>query len=140
MLNKKEWSKKYYQKNKEKLKEYDKKYKKENSEKFREYQKKYRKENPEKVKERFKKWYQKNSEKMKNHKQKKLEKQANRKKPEQCEICGAFGKDLKKGLCYDHDHKTDKFRGWICGRCNFVLGLVKDNSELLDALAKYIRK
>ena len=26
--------------------------------------------------------------------------------PEQCEICGAFGNDTKKKLCYDHDHKT----------------------------------
>jgi hypothetical protein len=57
------------------------------------------------------------------------------KKPEQCEICGAFGR-----ICFDHDHNTDKFRGWICWRCNAVLGLVKDSADLLEALKKYIQK
>lgn len=65
---------------------------------------------------------------------------AGRKRPEQCEICGAFGKDFKKGLCFDHDHATNKFRGWICIRCNFAIGLAKDNSELLIAMANYIKK
>lgn len=63
-----------------------------------------------------------------------------RPKPEQCEICGIFGKELKKGLCFDHDHKTGEFRGWICGRCNCALGLVKDNTETLLALVEYINK
>lgn len=60
---------------------------------------------------------------------------AGRKKPEQCEICGAFGK-----ICLDHNHKTDKFRGWICHRCNVVLGFVKDNRELLNMLIDYLSK
>src|SRR3990167_4225882 len=38
---------------------------------------------------------------------------AGRKRPEQCEICGALGI-----ICFDHDHITGKFRGWICSRCN----------------------
>ena len=63
-----------------------------------------------------------------------------RPKPEQCEVCGAFGKDLKKGLCYDHNHKTGKFRGWICGRCNFALGLVKDSKDILNMLIDYLDK
>ena len=58
-----------------------------------------------------------------------------RPKSEQCEICGAMGK-----ICYDHDHKTGKFRGWICSRCNLTLGMVKDNTELLDSMIKYIKK
>jgi hypothetical protein len=60
--------------------------------------------------------------------------------PEQCEICGVFGKDMKKGLCYDHNHETNKFRGWICGRCNIALGMVKDNTETLLAMVKYLKK
>jgi len=67
-------------------------------------------------------------------------KNAPRPKPEQCEVCGAFGKDFKRGLCYDHDHTTGKFRGWLCMRCNCALGLVKDNAEILESLAKYIRE
>jgi len=61
-------------------------------------------------------------------------KSAPRKKPMQCEICGAMGK-----ICYDHDHKTDKFRGWICSRCNLVLGMVNDNKELLSQIIEYLK-
>ncbi len=59
---------------------------------------------------------------------------ARRPKPKHCEVCGAMGK-----ICFDHDHKTGKFRGWICQRCNLVLGFSKDNIELLNALADYVR-
>ena len=68
------------------------------------------------------------------------ERKAGRKIPEQCEICGIPGADLKRGLCYDHDHKTGEFRGWLCIRCNTALGLVKDNTETLMALIEYVRK
>ena len=64
---------------------------------------------------------------------KQLEKKAGKKKTEQCEICGSVGK-----ICFDHDHDTGLFRGWICVRCNLVLGLVKDNKELLDQMIKYL--
>lgn len=63
------------------------------------------------------------------------EKIAGRKRSEQCEICGAM-----EQICFDHDHKTGEFRGWICGRCNFALGLVKDNTETLMAMIEYLRK
>ena len=62
-------------------------------------------------------------------------KTVSRSKPKQCEICGAFGT-----ICFDHDHNTGVFRGWICGRCNCALGLVKDNTETLMALIKYIKE
>jgi len=60
--------------------------------------------------------------------------------PRQCEVCGAFGDEKRKKLCYDHDHKTGEFRGWICQRCNTALGMVKDNAETLIALAEYLKK
>ena len=62
------------------------------------------------------------------------EKIAGRKKPEQCEVCGAFGR-----ICFDHNHETGNFRGWICQRCNTVLGFVKDDSELLTKLSKFLK-
>lgn len=68
-----------------------------------------------------------------------LEKLAGRKMPEQCEICGAFGKEFQKGIVFDHDHETGKFRGWICPRCNMAIGLVKENTETLEAIIKYIK-
>ena len=52
-----------------------------------------------------------------------------------CQICGSSEK-----ICFDHDHETGEFRGWICARCNLVLGHVKDNADLLESLAKYIKK
>ncbi len=41
-------------------------------------------------------------------------------------------------LVLDHDHKTGKFRGWICDSCNKMLGMAKDNPDILIAGAKYL--
>ena len=69
------------------------------------------------------------------HRFMKTKKSASRPKPEQCEICGAMGT-----IVFDHDHKTDLFRGWICNRCNLALGLVKDNTETLMAMINYLKQ
>ncbi len=69
---------------------------------------------------------------------KELEELAGRCKPEQCEICREFAGTGKKGIHFDHNHTTGKFRGWICMRCNLTLGLVKDNKELLQAMINYL--
>jgi hypothetical protein len=60
---------------------------------------------------------------------------AGRPKPDNCEICAST-----KNIEWDHDHATGTFRGWICQRCNTVLGRVSDNPALLVKLAKYIAK
>ncbi len=65
----------------------------------------------------------------------KLESLAGRKKPTQCEICGGMGR-----ICFDHNHKTGLFRGWICDRCNLILGHAKDNAELLLSLSEYLNR
>lgn len=65
---------------------------------------------------------------------KEREKLVGRKKPEQCEICGAISK-----IVFDHNHETGKFRGWICDRCNKILGFAKDSSELLQRLSVYLK-
>lgn len=65
---------------------------------------------------------------------KEKEKVAGRAKPKQCEVCGSLGT-----ISFDHDHTTGQFRGWICRRCNLVLGFVKDDSELLIMLSKYLQ-
>lgn len=64
-----------------------------------------------------------------------MEAKAGRKRPDNCEICGRMGR-----ICFDHDHKTGKFRGWLCIKCNFVLGLVEDKPEILLEITKYINK
>jgi hypothetical protein len=63
----------------------------------------------------------------------KLEIKAGRRKPDKCELCGRIGR-----IYFDHSHKTGNFRGWICVRCNTVLGLVGDNIETLELLIKYL--
>ena len=62
-----------------------------------------------------------------------LEKIAGRSKPTECEIC-----KRKTSLCYDHNHKDMKFRGWICNDCNLALGFAKDNIDILKAMIKYL--
>ena len=62
------------------------------------------------------------------------ESKAGRARPVQCEICGSIGK-----ICFDHDHRTGKFRGWICVRCNSALGMAMDNSELLLKMSEYLK-
>lgn len=49
MLSKIDYSKKYYQENKEKYQEYSREYKKNNNEKIKEYAKEYKEKNKEKV-------------------------------------------------------------------------------------------
>jgi hypothetical protein len=39
----------------------------------------------------------------------------------------------------DHDHELKTFRGWLCRKCNLGCGNFKDNPELLEKAAKYLR-
>lgn len=65
-----------------------------------------------------------------------------RPRPLQCELCKehGYGRGNKPnaGICFDHDHKTGIPRGWLCDRCNKVLGLVRDSQELLEKLRAYL--
>lgn len=61
-----------------------------------------------------------------------LESQDNR-----CAICGA---KPDRALCLDHDHKTMRARGWLCGSCNSGLGFFRDHSYLLQRAIDYIRR
>ncbi len=53
--------------------------------------------------------------------------------PVACAICGFDGQ-----LCLDHDHTTGDFRGWLCHRCNRVIGMAKDSKSLLRRMADYV--
>ena len=72
------------------------------------------------------------SEQMK-RKLEKIEIIAGRKKPNRCDICQVEGR-----ICFDHDHNTGKFRGWLCEHCNVILGFARDDSDLLVRLAEYL--
>lgn len=56
-------------------------------------------------------------------------------RPGVCEICGEAGK-----ICLDHCHAKGHFRGWLCNRCNLILGHAKDDPELLRKLAAYLER
>ena len=61
-----------------------------------------------------------------------------------CAICLKEEKDCllkigqKERFVVDHDHKTNKVRDLICGKCNSVLGYAEDNSEILLSAARYL--
>jgi Recombination endonuclease VII len=52
-----------------------------------------------------------------------------------CAIC-----ELVKPLCVDHNHNNKKVRQLLCRNCNAALGLLKENPELIEKAAAYIRK
>jgi hypothetical protein len=54
---------------------------------------------------------------------------------DKCEVCGSTTK-----LCVDHNHKTDEYRGVLCGNCNRAAGLMGDDVERLMALASYLKE
>ena len=54
-----------------------------------------------------------------------------------CTICGLPPKG--KALHIDHDHATNRVRSLLCDSCNNGLGRFKDDPELLEKAATYIR-
>ena len=60
----------------------------------------------------------------------------------ECEACGRGFEDghQRKAACVDHDHETGKVRGLLCQYCNRALGLLKDNIEVLESLADYLKR
>jgi hypothetical protein len=58
-----------------------------------------------------------------------------RQKTEGCAVCGAEG-----GLHLDHDHKTGKPRGFLCGNCNRALGLLEDDPARIEKLRTYVTR
>ena len=60
-----------------------------------------------------------------------------------CAICKGLNEIRKNGtidLAVDHNHKTGKVRGLLCGNCNRSLGGFKDNPALLSKAIRYIEE
>lgn len=62
-----------------------------------------------------------------------------------CAICLMPEKCLKsptssipRNLAVDHCHKTGKIRGLLCTACNRVIGLLKDDAEILKSAITYL--
>ena len=54
-----------------------------------------------------------------------------------CAICGKVNLTRRR-LAVDHNHKTGKVRGLLCGKCNKAIGLFEDNPEILGKAIKYL--
>jgi hypothetical protein len=66
---------------------------------------------------------------------------AGRPRPDVCDICGENGiKGRWSAIVFDHCHETGIFRGWLCQRCNRVLGFVHDDTDLLHKLITYLQR
>lgn len=93
----------------------------------REYQRKLRTKHPQLARERSQKYRDKNRAYAR-ERQRRLHglPAPTRPEPEWCECCGRL---FEKTPHLDHDHRTGKFRGWICGPCNHALGLFGDTLE-----------
>lgn len=64
-----------------------------------------------------------------------------------CPICNcnqeeARGNNIKNRQvwCADHDHETNKFRGWICHKCNLGLGNFADCKQRLQSAILYLEQ
>lgn len=55
-----------------------------------------------------------------------------------CAICARAPNTGRRYLCVDHDHKTGTIRGLLCNKCNVVLGLVDDDSNVLREMISYV--
>jgi len=52
-----------------------------------------------------------------------------------CAICGILTK-----LVVDHNHLTQKVREGLCSACNLGIGTLREDPELLEKAAQYLRK
>lgn len=122
-------------------KEYDKQYRLKNKVRMREYHRNYmrkyipkdKKKNPEKWKKRYTNSYIK-------HMYGITVEEYNSMVESQNNLCKICYKEDKKRLCIDHCHKTNKIRGLLCRKCNFVLGLMDDNIDNLYNAIEYLKK
>ncbi len=64
----------------------------------------------------------------------------------QCDCCKIFFKKnsvnsyKKIKICIDHDHKSGKIRGLLCGKCNSAIGLFGDSINNLQNAINYLKR
>lgn len=137
------------EKDREYAREYQRKVRAENPQgynaKQREYKRNRAKNDPDykaRLSQKHKEWREKSTEHRRKyareymrHRRAKLTEQFMQEaKPNSCPMCGRS--DTK--ICFDHCHATGKARGWLCSKCNSILGYASDSPELLYKLADYL--
>jgi hypothetical protein len=66
-----------------------------------------------------------------------------KKQENKCLICERTFADRPykpNSVCPDHDHKTGRVRALICDRCNRVIGLIEENSEIALKILIYVEE
>lgn len=165
MFDQKKYIKQWFKDNPEKKKEANerwrnskkgkmaiKQWRKDNPKKVLRSRRKYRKNNLEKARESVRQWYKK----IMKEDPKKIKQQDRRKhlfkkynlshedwlkmwedQDGKCLICGKpFTKP--SDACVDHNHKTKKIRGLLCGKCNRGLGMFDDDQKIMKKAIKYL--
>ena len=135
-------AKKYRDSHQEEIRKKDREMKKKYYEKYKAQHKIWLKKNPEKEKEYRKKYRDsgKSNESRIKYRYGISKEEFNlilEKQNHICPICGESF-DLRKKYI-DHDHSTKKVRGIVHMQCNTLMGLAKDNPQILENAATYLR-
>ena len=67
---------------------------------------------------------------------------------DECPLCEETGQEIRdrgsfqkrKPWTLDHNHKTGKFRGWICQHCNNALSGARDKIKTLKNMIEYLEE
>jgi hypothetical protein len=57
-----------------------------------------------------------------------------------CQICNKHQSKFKRSLSVDHCHITGKVRGLLCGPCNTAIGMLKDDTKIIESALNYLNK
>jgi Recombination endonuclease VII len=57
-----------------------------------------------------------------------------------CAICNSCLEEGTGQVHVDHNHRSGKIRDLLCRRCNIMIGLAQDNTEILSAAIRYLEK
>lgn len=58
-----------------------------------------------------------------------------------CAICGEPERTERNALlAVDHDHVTGQVRGLLCSHCNRAIGLLRDDPEVIERAALYVKE
>jgi hypothetical protein len=131
--------------NKEK-KEYDKQYRVEHREEINKKNGRYRTKHRKELNEYNKQYHAEHTEEIKEyrtqHRYNITQEQYNElfdKQKGKCGICGKHQSELKKALYIDHNHITGKVRGLLCSKCNFGIGNLNDDINMLTQAITYLK-
>lgn len=107
----------------------------------------YKQINREKHNENARNWRKKNPDKVKNSNLKisygiNLEQynQMFNQQNGKCAICNRHQIEFKMGLAVDHEHETGKIRELLCSPCNQAIGLLQENTEIIQKVIDYLKR